>query len=175
MKQENNMSHTKDYWEKIRNYIIPKLGVFTQWIEDLTGGDYYVEGETHNNQFVGRVNMGEEEFEKVLDDLGFERNPLASLKQLKRTGETEEASFRKVDIPGFPDMQIHVVLYDGKKMQNADSDVTYVYAHWEMRWDTHPLKHYREKNFNAPEGARRMKDLLDQNGIEYILERPPAQ
>lgn len=167
------MAHEHDYWEGWRSWFIPKLGGIARFLEDVTGDKYYVESETHNNQFVGRVDMNIERFEESLHEMGFVRNPLASLKQLP-SGKTEEGSFRKIGYDEFPEMQLHVITYDGSKMQNADSSSVYVYAHWELRWDVHPWKHYRGDRFNAQEGVRRMKDLLDQNGINYTLERPPA-
>jgi hypothetical protein len=166
------MSYRKDYWERIRKYVIPKLGEITQFIEDITGAYYYVKGETHNNQFVGRVPLGEESFEKELSEMGFERNPLASWKRLASTGEQEEGSFRKIGFDKHPDKQLHVVLYDGKKINNAEVDVTYVYAHLEYRWDTDPIKHYRSVEMSGPDGVRMMKKLLDENGIMYEPIRP---
>jgi hypothetical protein len=166
------MGHKHDYWERLRGWLIPKLGIFAQFLEDVTGDRYYVESKTHNNQFVGRVDMGEEEFEKELHDMGFERNPLAAWKHID-TGENEEGSFRKVGYENHPDMQLHVILYDGDKMAEC-GECVYVYAHWELRWDVDPIGHYRGGGeWNPAEGVRRMKDLLDQNGIEYTLERPP--
>lgn len=165
------MGHNHDYWEGWRAWLIPKLGAVAQLFEDITGKHFYVEAKTHNNQFVGRVPMPEEKFEKELHDLGFERNPLASWKHLG-SGEHEEASFRKVGFDDHPEYQLHVILYDGSKIQNADSGHTYVYAHWEYRWDVYPWKHYRGVNFDAQEGVKRMKDLLGQASIDYKPVRP---
>lgn len=166
------MGHRHDWWEPVRHWLIPKLGVVSQFVEDATGRSYYVESETHANQFVGRVPMPEEQFEGVLHELGFERNPLSALKS-RGSGEAEEGSWRKVGISGHPNMQIHIVLYDGDKMPDAgDSGYTYVYAHWEYRWDTHPLRHYRLEDYDADEGVKRMKKLLDERGISYEAIRP---
>lgn len=166
------MGHNHDYWEGWRGWLIPKLGAVAQLIEDVTGGHYYVRGETHNNQFVGRIPMSEEEFEKELHDLGFHRNPLSAWKTLNSTGETEEASFRKIGFEDSPKYQLHVVLYDGSNIQNAETDHTYVYAHWEYRWDIHPIKHYRGENKSGSKGVQKMKNMLDAEGIVYELIRP---
>lgn len=166
------MSHRLDFIETIRRVIIPRLGLITQFIEDVTGVPLYAESETHNTEFVGRVEMGEEAFEKYLDGCGFERNPLSSWKHLKSTEEHEEASFRKVGFEDFPDYQVHVILYDGSLINNADTGYTYIYAHWEYRWDKHPIKHLKRENYNGPEGVRRMKSNLDQNGLPHEPIRP---
>lgn len=165
------MGHNKDYWEGVRNWVVPKLGLISQWIEDFTGKHYYVTATTHNNQFVGRVPMNDESFEEVLHDLGFERNPLAVLKTLE-DGEPEESSWRKVGYDEHPDMQLHVILYDGERIESGDAGYTYVYAHWEMRWDVAPLTHYRAVNKNTGEGVRRMKKLLDEYGVRHEAIRP---
>lgn len=161
-----------DVIEKIRRTIIPKFGLVTQLLEDATGDNYYVQSETHIDQFVGRVPLPEEQFEILLVEMGFRRNPLASLKTLSSTGETEEGSWRKVGYSNYPTMQLHVVLYDGNPLPNADTDCTYVYAHWEKRWDTNPIEHYRGVALNGQEGVSRMKQLLNENGINFEPVRP---
>jgi len=165
------MGHKQDWWEGLRKKVVPKFGLITQLLEDVTGHHFYVKSETHNNQFVGRVQMNEEEFEKTLHDMGFDRNPLSSLKSLGE-GEVREGSWRKVGFDDAPEMQLHVVLYDGEPIDNAQVDVTYVYAHWELQWDLHPWAHYRGKRVNGPEGVRRMKRLLDEQGVGYEPIRP---
>lgn len=164
------MGHTHDYLENLRRWLIPKLGVVAQFLEDATGDDYFVMSETHNSQFVGRVPMACEDFEEKLHGMGFTRNPLSSLKQ-RGSGETEEGSWRLIaeDCPKF---QIHVVLYDGSDVNNAETGVTYVYAHWEYRWDVHPLKHYWAEGYDSAKGRKRMARLLDDNGIEHEPIRP---
>lgn len=166
------MTHTYDWIESVRQYIIPKLGLVTQLIEDVTGNFYYVENETHNTQFVGRVPLSEDEFEEELHEMGFVRNPLSSLKTNASTGEIEEGSWRKAGFSDNPEYQLHVVIYDGNPIDNADVDVTYVYAHWELAWDKHPVKHYRGVKKSGPEGVRRMKKHLDENGLNYEPIRP---
>jgi hypothetical protein len=165
------MAHKHDYWEGWRAWLIPKLGGIANWLSHVTGDHYYVEAEAHNSQFVGRVPMGEEEFEKELHDMGFERNPLAAWKHLD-SGEEEEGSWRRIGYEDSPKMQLHVILYDGSKIQNAETGYTYVYAHWELRWDVDPWGHYRGKNYDADEGVKRMKKLLDENGVNYEPIRP---
>jgi hypothetical protein len=166
------MAYKKDYWERIRETIIPRLGYVVQFVEDVTGRPFYVESEIHNNQFVGRVPVDVETFEKRLDEMGFERNPLASWKSLASTGEHEEGSFRLVGVGGDESMQLHVILYDGNKIDNPTTDVTYVYAHIELRWDVHPIAHYRGKRADAQKGVKEMKRLLDERGITYEPVRP---
>lgn len=167
------IGYKQDWIESLRGWLIPKLGIFSHILEEITGEEFYVESETHRDQFVGRVPMNEESFEKELDDMNFHRNPLAAWKARRKDPEDlEEGSWRKVGYDENPRMQLHVVLYDGSPINNADVGCTYVYAHWEYRWDTDPVKHYRGVDYNAGEGVRRVKKLLDENGISYEPIRP---
>ena len=162
------MGHSHDWVESLRRRIIPKLGVVTAFLEEITGKNYYVTAETRDDQFVGCVPMGEEEFEEELHDMGFDRNPAASLKRHFRVGDVEECSFRKAN----GDKQLHVILYDGKEIANADSGEVFIYAHWEYRWDKYPLKHYRGESLNFKIGVDRMRRLLEDNGIPYDHVQP---
>lgn len=162
--------------EKIRRVFIPKLGALVALYNEYTNSSYYVEGNTLDNQFVGRVPVSEQEFEKILETMDFTRNPLASLKSLS-TGEIEEGSFRWTptrDSELDSDYQLHCVIYDGSLIPDADTGETYVYAHWEYRWDTYPIKHYRGDNFNAERGVELMQTMLHENYVEYDYQLPPT-
>lgn len=165
---------TNDFFERLRSVIIPPLGAFVQSLNESYGFDLYVNGATRKRQFVGHVDMPEEEFETVLTDMGFQRNPLASLKHLAhKTNEHEEGSFRLVheDFDQIhPDYQLHVVLYDGSVLPDAETGVTYVYAHYEYRWDKYPIKHYRGVGMRVDAGVRMMRKLLTEEHIEYSPE-----
>lgn len=173
---------TSDILERVRRFAIPKLGVLVNYINEHTGQDLYVEGPTTPSQFVGRVEMSEEEFEEVLEEMGFQRNPLASLKTHTRTNEIEEGSFRWLGTQQPPwtadyddRFQLHVIIYDGKLVPDADVGETYVYAHWEYRWDTDPIKHYRSVDWDAEQGVEMMQRFLDSHGIDYDQQRPQTE
>jgi len=157
----------------VKNSVYRFGGVLTQFIEDMTTCRYYVDSGTHNKQFVGRVPICMRDLEERLSDLEFKRNPLASLKRSESDYDNfEEGSWRKVGFEDHPKMQLHVILYDSNAIDNRDDDMTYVYAHWEYRWDVHPIRHFRGKNASGPEGVRRMKKLFDENGINCKSVRP---
>ena len=162
------MGHEHDSVEPLRRRLIPKIGLVTAFLEEITGKDCYVTTETRDNQFVGRVLTNEEQFEKELHGMGFERNPASSLKHHFRTSEVDEGSFRKTN----GDKQLHIVLYDGEEIENANGEETFVYAHWEYRWDKYPIKHYRGEDINVKIGVDRMRRLLEDNGIAYDHIQP---
>jgi hypothetical protein len=171
------MSHQQDYWEGVRGFVIPKLGIFVQLLEDITGDNYYVQSTTNKYEFVGSVDMPEEEFEQVLHDLNFVRNPLAAWKHLfNDKTEHEEGSFRWIP-PEDSDLnskfQLHVIIYDGQPVQNSDSDTTFVFAHWEYRWDVHPIKHYRGVDSDAQRGVELMQQKLNEVGVGYDADNLP--
>lgn len=164
-----------DILESIRRVVIPPLGYLVQGINELTGLDLYAEGETHKNEFVGKVEMSEDEFEKELYNMGFERNPLASLKQLTRTDEVEEGSFRWVPRENSEhdsDFQLHVIIYDNSAYPNDSHDGIYVFAHWEYRWDRAPIKHYKGVDMDNAKGVRLMRAFLEEHNIYFANEYP---
>jgi hypothetical protein len=166
------MGHKKDYWEHVRSKLLRKTGLVAQYLEDTFGGVYYTTSTIHKNQFVGRVDMNIEAFEEALHEMNFKRNPLASYKRLWESDDVwEDGSWRKL-YDEHPDWQLHTVIYDSNSIDNVERDATYVYAHWEKRWDTHPVQHYRGVGMNGPAGVRRMKRLFDEHGIESKPIRP---
>jgi len=165
-----------DTLEHIRRTYIPRLGMLVSFYNESRGTKHYVESSVSDPQYVGRIDMSEERLEEELTQLGFERNPLASLKTRAGTNEVEEGSFRWV--PQEPteldtEYQLHCIIYDGSLVPDADTGTTYVYAHWEMRWDRAPIAHYRKKNVALVKGRRMMREKLEEAGIGYDKSRPP--
>jgi hypothetical protein len=137
-------------------------------LEDFLGEEYYKVSEQRRNQFVGRIEMNEEEFEKLLHKADYERNPMAWLKRRAKTGELHEGSWRKTD----GDMQTHLILYDGEQAPNAQTGELFIYAHYEYRWDTHPIKHFNGVDADAQTGVRRVRKMLQEKGINYEYIQP---
>jgi hypothetical protein len=165
------MAHKQDWWEGLREWVIPKIGVLTQLLEDITGNNYYVKSSSDETEYVGTVPMGEEALEQELDKMGFQRNPLSALKSTSRTGNEEEGSFRKIGFEHSPDMQLHLILYGQKEKGEGESDEMYLYAHWEKRWDRHPIEHYRGVGKDDERGVTLTRGLLEEHGVEYSIER----
>lgn len=172
-------SPTNDTFEAIRRHGVPMLGALVHVYNEATDSDLYVEGKTTRSQFVGRVPMGEEAFEDELERMGFERNPLASFKRLVGTRLPEEGSFRWVGSQKAPwtsdyddDYQLHVIIYDGEVVPDAETGETYVYAHWEVRWDSDPVAHYFGEGLDIEQGVEMAQQFLDHYGIDYDQQRP---
>lgn len=164
------MGHEHDYWEGLRRYIIPPLGKLTNFLNEIFNTEMYVETRARNNQFVGRVNMYEEQFEQKLHEWGFERNPVAGLKT-SLSGEVEEGSWRLVDDDN-PEKQLHLIFYDGRNIPNARTGELFIYAHYEYRWDVHPIKHHRKKDVEEHRGVMDAREFLNDDGIPYEFIQP---
>lgn len=130
-------------------------------VEAFSGGRYYKESGKHNRQFVGRVSLSGDELKKAFEQMGFTEKPLATRKSFRAV---REQSWRRVEESS--DMQLHAIVYD------ASGDYSYIYAHWEYRWDLSAWKHIRGHDFDADKGVKKMKELLNQNGINFEPIRP---
>ncbi|UBF23183.1 hypothetical protein M1M34_gp032 [Haloarcula tailed virus 2] len=146
-----------DFWETIRSTLIPLVGRQVAKLDSHTKDHYYVEHRTGRGQYICQINKSEEKFEEDLEDMGFERNPIAAFKTLAGTDHKEEGSWYKVDdsddvldleLPekakefdreGQPDFQLHLILYE----IDDDSKTTTVCGHHELWWGARPLGHYR--------------------------------
>jgi hypothetical protein len=78
-----------DFWEQIRGTVLPMLDRLA-----ATFPGFYAEGRSTQNELVGIVQQGEEEFERTLMALNYTRNPMASVKT-NRQGWTENGSWAK--------------------------------------------------------------------------------
>lgn len=162
-----------DFFEYLRRSVVPYIGKYVSMFNEAFGTDLYVRSESTDSQFVGVVDVPESSFEMILDQMNFERNPLASLKS--RSAETEEGSFRWLppeDSDLDPAKQLHVIIYDGSVVPNANTGRTYIYAHWEYRWDWHPIKHYRGVDMDHRRGVEMMRAKLDEANVAYETELP---
>lgn len=157
----------------VRHATLPVLGRIVRYANERYGTDLYVENRTRPVEFVGRVDASGAEFERLLlDELGFEVNPVAARKYRERADGREygKGSYRL--LPDGSDgrsarKQLHVRVYDG---DDAEAGGILVYAHWEYRWDTDPKKHYRGVEWDAALGVRMTRRLLAANGVGYATD-----
>jgi len=161
-----------DWVESFRRLLWPKLGKIAQLIRHSTGFPLYTKSRVTEQGFVGRVSEDTEQFEKSLEQMDFERNPLSTLKR-RNEDDIEEGSWRRI---GFDDesMQLHVVIYDSADVENATAGDTFVYAHFEKRWDTDPLAHLRKVGLDKKKGRDMMREILNRNGYSWDSIRPSA-
>lgn len=173
-----------EFWEQLRRNTLPYIGRLLVEFNSHVSADLYVQGVTSRDQFVGIVHRTESQFERDLNTLNFESNPLAAWKKLYDTDVYETGSYRlptdntrghgvSEELQTFldanavawaPDMQLHVVIYQ----LDTNSDTIAVFAHYEPSWSTHPLVHYRSTHVYADLGREMMRTMLhDHYGEQY--------
>lgn len=145
------MGHDDDWWERIRKAIAKPISAYTTRKREGTDA----------SRFCGYVNMDIEEFEERLHDMGFERNPLSYWKE-SLIG-SEKGSWRKCR----GDYQIHTLVYNAEE----HPDRTYVYAHWEYRWDKRPIAHLRGEALDITKGVNQMRRELHLASIPFYNDR----
>ncbi|UBF22187.1 hypothetical protein HRTV-2_gp39 [Halorubrum virus HRTV-2] len=158
-----------DWQEKTRRSLYPWLHPRLQRLGDLIGVPMYAMGGVGHNQYVGKLDEGEEAIEIDLVDLGFRRNPIACLKSLP-DGRVSEGSWALVheDAPEViePGMQLHVTMFERDDGQPGRE----IYAHYEDDWRTSPLTHLREKNFSVLKGVEIAREYLDSESFLVLKQ-----
>ena len=147
-----------------RDQLIEGIGVIVQSIVSWKSDNHYQNSDKHNTQFVGRVPLSQDEVESRLKDIGFVEEP-------NKLSDSHN-SWRMIDSDDGAEMQLQVTLYDSRSIETTSINATFVYATMTKRWDTHPIEYYRNDDSSGPIGVKRMKNMLDAEGIVYDLIRP---
>ncbi|ELY50056.1 hypothetical protein [Natronolimnohabitans innermongolicus] len=161
------MGIREDFVNAVRRSVWPQIHYL------LAGTfDGYAVSHTTAEEYALTTHCTEERLEEILAELGFSRNPIASLK-VRMDGNTSEGSWVWRASP-LADMQLHVVLHEVENTEKVD-----VYAHWECSWIRHPYKHYVARGYDAEKGvelARRWLINYDEeclngsDGIGYEVD-----
>lgn len=151
-------------FRELRRRLLPHLDLRLQRV------GWYASSTVLEDGYVGTVEMEVEEFEDVLQDLGFSFGFVSSLKARKCPDgdEVEVGSWVRRSSPLAPS-QIHVHLFS-----HGDGLVD-VYCHHEHTWFRRPLKHYRKQGLNPVKGAEMMQELLSQHGVDYFQRNRDAR
>ncbi|MCU4740015.1 hypothetical protein OB955_23250 [Halobacteria archaeon AArc-m2/3/4] len=153
------MGYREDIVNAVRRSAIPQL----HYLLDGTFGAYAV-SHTTADEYVMTAHCDEDTIEAVLADIGFSRNPIASLK-VRMDGNTSEGSWVWRPSP-LSSWQLHIVLH---QLEETDEDCVDVYAHWECSWIRHPYNHYTARGYDAEKGvelAKRWLEGYDGDAIE---------
>ena len=161
------MGYREDFVNAVRRSFLPQVHYLLQG-----SFDGYAISHTTAEEYALTAQCSEETIESILDDLGFSRNPIASLK-VRMDGNTSEGSWVWRASP-LADYQLHVVLHELEDGAGTD-----VYAHWECSWIRHPYNHYVARGYDAEFGvelARRWLtgydgDEIHGTGIDYEIDR----
>ena len=161
------MGYREDFVNAVRRSTWPQLHYL------ISGSfDGYAVSHTTADEYALTTRCSEERLEEILSELGFSRNPIASLK-VRTDGNTSEGSWVWRASP-LADMQLHIVLHEVENAEKVD-----VYAHWECSWIRRPYKHYVARGYDAEKGvelARRWLINYDEeclngsDGIDYEVD-----
>jgi len=137
-----------DYWDKVRYKSIRFVNLFIGWA-------IHTSRPIRESEFAGTLPMGPEEAERVLWEIGFERNPVAAVKT--RNGTPEIGSWVCRDTPKAR-RQLHVMLFKNPSNDNMVD----VYAHEEFS-SLNPdvaVRHYRGVDQREDRGVRKVQQIL---------------
>jgi hypothetical protein len=185
-----------DYWPFLRNLVLPVLDRL-----GATSG-LYAKGKVIEDEFVGVVQLPEEEFERVLEDAGFYRNPLSAVKRspngwhsdgswARRYGRIRWLGdlLRSIQLPvagPIGTMLGRFLQASGDIFARRQTDVTiftqnragdpfiWVFAHDEPN-SLNPLtawRHYLARSWNAQRGVDEVRDVLEEHDVEYSTSKP---
>lgn len=147
-----------DFWHLIdfvtgwRRKILPKVH------EILSIWGMFAERKESRSAYVGSVKLTLDAFEQDLDEVGFIRNFVASVKyrDINRGDRYTKGSWMFLPNGFFSGRMLHVTLYSA-----FDDGFVDVYAHEEPYWLTHPVKHYSTDYVDVDEGVKRVTGLLE--------------
>lgn len=145
-----------DWIESFRRFWYPKFHTL------LTALGAYAVGDTGPRQHVGTFETDPEKVERALSDIGFERNPIACLKDDPH-GHISIGSWALRSHDDQWDMldtdrQLHVTLFD----ESSDGTTRVaVYAHNEYDWQDRPFAHLAGKDMAVDRGRQMTAWLLE--------------
>ena len=157
------MGYREDAVNAVRRSLVPQL----HYLFRGTFGGYAV-SHTTADEYALTARCSEAEIEAILEELGFSRNPIASVK-VRLDGNTSEGSWVWRPSP-LSSWQLHVVLHE---LEDAEPEAVDVYAHWECSWIRHPYAHYVARGYDAELGVelvRRWLEAYDGEEFEYEVD-----
>ncbi|RKD97918.1 hypothetical protein [Halopiger aswanensis] len=150
------MLDSEDLINAVRRSLLPQLHYL---LRGSFGG--YAVSHTTAEEYALTAHCQEQRLEEILDEIGFSRNPIASLK-VRVDGNTSEGSWVWRPSP-LADGQLHIVLHALEDGTGVD-----VYAHWEYSWIRHPYKHYIARGYDAEIGVQLARRWLTSYGRDEL-------
>ncbi|WP_408959387.1 hypothetical protein [Natrinema sp. 74] len=145
-----------DLTTRVRRRLLPVL----HRVKEPLGG--YAVCRQHPAEYVGIVERDLSAVRSTLEEMGFEPEPIASLK-VHDDGRLSAGSWVRRE-SALAQRQLHVALF-------RTDDGVEVFAHREYSWLRHPYKHYTQEGWDTAGGVERMRSLLSEHGIPFRIER----
>ena len=150
------MVFAEDVVNAVRRSFLPQV----HYLLRGTFGGYAV-SHTTADEYALTAHCSEARLEAILVELGFSRNPIASLK-VRLDGNVSEGSWVWRPSP-LADHQLHIVLHELEDETGVD-----VYAHWEYSWIRHPYTHYVARGYDAALGVELARRWLTSYGGDEL-------
>lgn len=145
-----------DLTTRVRRCVLPAL----HRVKEPLGG--YAICRQHPDEYVGTIKRDLAAVRSTLADLGFETEPIASLK-VHDDGRLSAGSWVRRKSP-LATWQLHVTLF------RTGHGTVEVFAHREYSWLRHPYKHYTQDGWDTRGGVERLRSLLSDHGIPFWIE-----
>lgn len=152
----SNGSGAVDLTTRVRRRVLPTL----HRIKEPLGG--YALCRQPPEEYVGTIDRDLDAVRSVLEELDFEREPIAALK-VHDDGRLSAGSWVRRESP-LATWQLHVALF------RTDGDAVEVFAHREYSWLRHPYKHYTQEGWDHRGGVDRMRSLLSDHDVPFRIE-----
>ena len=118
-------------------------------------------------EYVGTIQQPLDEFTEMLEEHGFEWDPLAWYHQPPVGSEPNGSwAFRR---GWLADRQLHVILI-AHSARYID-----VFAHEEYNWLRHPIKHLQQAGIDREAGSSEVRRWLESNGVELDTRSRPRR
>ena len=137
------------------------------WITRLARTLGQPEYRLHDTEYVGTVQQPLDEFTELLEEHGFEWDPLAWYHQPPVGSEPNGSwTYRRASLAG---RQIHVILIA------HSAEYIDVFAHEEYNWLRHPIKHLRQVGIERKAGSSKMRRWIESHGVEVDARSRPRR
>ncbi|MFP8955655.1 hypothetical protein ACLI4Y_02925 [Natrialbaceae archaeon A-CW3] len=152
----NSLREELDIATRVRRRVLPTL----HRIKEPLGG--FATCTQHPSEYVGTVEQSLSDFRPDLEAMAFSPEPIASLK-VHEDGRFSAGSWVRRKSP-MADWQLHVTVYQHSR------EAVEVFAHREYSWLRHPYKHYVGEGWDTTGGVKRMRSLLSNHGVTYVVD-----
>lgn len=150
------MPKPADGYNAVRRRLLPAV----HSVLDLLIGGYAL-SDTPAEEYVATLHCSGTKAESLLEDLGFSRNLIASLK-VRTDGDVSDGSWVLRESL-FAPYQLHAIIHE-------DDEGTQLYAHWEYSSIRHPYRHYTARQYSAEKGVSKMRSVLEELSSSRDLE-----
>lgn len=142
---------------KIRRTLYPFIHRKKERIGDNLDTKLYAKYTMYYREYITTLDISVNEAYDLMEDLGFQYEPIAALKIWEPTGKIEDGSFvrREGGYASSDPYQLHIHIFE-----EPDGGVTFA-GHYEYSWIRHPYKHYRAHKMEYDTAKDMVTELIE--------------